>query len=70
MDTLQAPQKFQICPTHFAFELLPQVTSSINAQYILYKSVGIYTQRILPSNLAVEQLINYSIFKDLNSSVL
>ena len=39
-----------------------KVTSSINVQCILYRSVGIYTQRMLPSNLAVECLINYSIF--------
>ena len=58
--TLQVPQKFQICTTYFDFELLPQLTSSINVDYILYRSAGIYTQRILLSHLAVECLLfNY-----------
>ena len=43
--------------------LLPQVTSSINVEYILYRSVGIYAQRILPSNLAVKCLINIPFLK-------
>ena len=45
---------------HFAFELLPQVTLCIKVEYIL--SVGIYTQKDLPSNLAIDSLIDYSIF--------
>ena len=35
---------------------------SINVHYIMFGSVGFYTQRILSSNLAIEHLINYSIF--------
>ena len=46
---------------HFAFVLILQVTSSINVQYILYKSDAIYTQRILLSNSTPERLINKSI---------
>ena len=38
--------------------------------YILYRSVGIYTQRILLSNSATECLISYSIFKTFNLPVL
>ena len=56
--TLQAPLKFQIYPTHFAFVLISQANSSINLVYILYRSVGIYTQRSSLSNSATERLIN------------
>ena len=68
--TLETPQKFHICPLHLAFELLPQVTLYINVEYILYRSVGIYIQIILLSNLAVECLITDSIFQAYNFPVL
>ena len=44
----------------------PQYKSAIHFVQ-LHKSAGIYTQYILPSHLAEERLINYSIFEILNS---
>ena len=41
---------------------------SINVQYILYRSVRIYTQRILLSSLATERIFNYSFLLNLKMS--